>query len=61
MVIVDPKGELVRKSGRFLERKGYQKVVLDWRNRRSLQIDGIRLSVFRRRISVEKERRPKTI
>ena len=31
MVIVDPKGELVRKSGRFLERKGYQKVVLDWR------------------------------
>jgi hypothetical protein len=31
MVIVDPKGELVRKSGEFLERKGYQKVVLDWR------------------------------
>lgn len=31
MVIVDPKGELVRKSEEFLERKGYQKVVLDWR------------------------------
>ena len=31
MVIVDPKGELVRKSGEFLERKGYQKVVLNWR------------------------------
>lgn len=31
MMIVDPKGELVRKSGEFLERKGYQKVVLNWR------------------------------
>ena len=31
MVIVDPKGELVRKAGPFLERRGYQNVVLNWR------------------------------
>ncbi len=31
MVIVDPKGELVRKAGPFLDKKGYQKVVLNWR------------------------------
>ena len=52
MVIVDPKGELVRKSGEFLERKGYQKVVLN---------AGIRLSVFRKHMSVEKGRNPQII
>lgn len=31
MVIVDPKGELVRKAGSFLDRQGYKKVVLNWR------------------------------
>lgn len=31
MVIVDPKGELVRKSGTFLEKRGYKKIVLNWR------------------------------
>ncbi|OUO76756.1 hypothetical protein B5F53_16025 [Blautia sp. An249] len=31
MVIVDPKGELVRKAGAFLDNKGYKKVILNWR------------------------------
>lgn len=31
MVIVDPKGELVRKAGNFLGRLGYKSVVLNWR------------------------------
>ena len=31
MVIVDPKGELVRKAGDFLDRLGYKCVVLNWR------------------------------
>ena len=31
MVIVDPKGELVRKSEEFLEQRGYHKVILNWR------------------------------
>ena len=31
MVIVDPKGELVRKAGPFLNRQGYKNIVLNWR------------------------------
>lgn len=31
MVIVDPKGELVRKTGQFLKSRGYKNVVLNWR------------------------------
>lgn len=34
MVIVDPKGELVRKTHSFLRKKGYQISVLNWRNPR---------------------------
>lgn len=34
MVIVDPKGELVRKTHSFLREKGYQISVLNWRNPR---------------------------
>ena len=31
MVIADPKGELIRKTGSFLERRGYNTIVLNWR------------------------------
>ena len=34
MIIVDPKGELVRKMHSFLKEKGYQISVLNWRNPR---------------------------
>lgn len=34
MVIVDPKGELSRKTGSFLNKKGYKVSVLNWRNPR---------------------------
>lgn len=31
MVIADPKGELIRKTGSFLKKRGYNTVVLNWR------------------------------
>jgi len=34
MIVVDPKGELVRKTHTFLKERGYQISVLNWRNTR---------------------------